>query len=178
MKKAVLLCASIGWQSRFNEKGEPTGRDMAVSVSWMPWLMSYKRCAYNHHITEEFAARMRYDPRLIDMQVDAVVRCFVNGAARLMEQNHAEPSDMSEACEELRQVLPDGFRAFLENGKIWIYHFNQVLNVPKGSLYRAEDGEWYEAEEDMMIVVHGGAGSQMMTQEEFTKIQGYDTERA
>lgn len=53
---------------------------MAVSVRWMPYKMSYKRCVCNHHITEEFAARMRYDPRLIEMQVDAVVRCFVNGA--------------------------------------------------------------------------------------------------
>ena len=152
MKKAVLLCASIGWQSRYNDKGEPTGRDMAVSVSWMPYKMSYKRCCYNHHITEEFAARMRYDPRLIEMQVDAVVRCFVNGAAKLMAQNHAEPSDMSEACEELRRWLSDGFRSFLADDKIWIYHFNQVQVVSKGSLYRSEDGEWYEAEEDMMIV--------------------------
>ena len=95
-----------------------------------------------------------------------------------MDQNHVEPSDMSEACEELRRGLSDGFRNFLENDKIWIHHFNQVQVVPKGSRYRAEDGEWYEAEEDMMIVVHCGAGSQMMTQEEFTKIQGYDTERA
>ena len=152
MNKAILLCASIGWQSRYNDKGEPTGRDMAVSVSWMPWLMSYKRCAYNHHITEEFAARMRYDPRLIDMQVDAVVRCFVNGAAKLMEQNMSEVRDLTDACDELRRGLPDGFRAFLENGNVWIYHFNQVQVVSKGSLYRSEDGEWYEAEEDMMIV--------------------------
>jgi hypothetical protein len=137
----------------------------------MPYEMSYKRCGYNHHITEEFAERMRNDPRLIEMQVDAVVRCFVNGAARLMEQKMSEVSDLTEACEELRQGLTDGFRSFLENDNIWIHHFNQVLNVPKGSRYRASDGEWYEAEEDMMIAVRYGAGDQMMTKAEFERLK-------
>ena len=132
--KAVLLAASIGWQTQYDDKGRPKGRFVGVSVSWMPYEMSYKRCGYNHHITEEFAARMRHDPRLIEMQVDAVVRCFVNGAARLMEQKMSEVSDLTDACDELRRGLPDGFRAFLENDNdVWIHHFCHVLNVPKGS---------------------------------------------
>ena len=178
MEKAVLLCASIGWRSRYNEKGEPTGRDMAVSVRWMPYKMSYKRCGFNHRISDVYASLMRHEPQWIEMMVDQITRDFASAAAKLMEQNHAEPSDMSEACEELRRGLSDGFRSFLADDKIWIHHFNQVQVVPKGSRYRAEDGEWYEAEENMIIVVHCGAVSQMMTQEEFTKIRGYDTERA
>ena len=170
--KAVLLAASIGWQTKYDDKGRPKGRFVGVSVSWMPYEMSYKRCGYNHHITEEFAARMRHDPRLIEMQVDAVVRCFVNGAARLMEQKMSEVSDLTEACDELRRGLPDGFRAFLENDNdVWIHHFCHVLNVPKGSRYRASDGEWYEAEEDMMIAVRYGAGDQMMTQAEYERLK-------
>ena len=66
---------------------------------------------------------------------------------------------------------PDGFRAFFENENVWIHHFNQVLNVPKGSPYRASDGEWYEADEDMMIVVRCGGGEQMMTQAEFERFK-------
>ena len=170
--KAVLLAASIGWQTQYDDKGRPKGRFVGVSVSWMPYEMSYKRCGYNHHITEEFAARMRHDQRLIEMQVDAVVRCFVNGAARLMEQKMSEVSDLTEACDELRRGLPDGFRAFFENDNdVWIHHFCHVLNVPKGSRYRASDGEWYEAEEDMMIAVRYGAGEQMMTQSEFERLK-------
>jgi hypothetical protein len=170
--KAVLLAASIGSQTQYNDKGRPNGRFVGVSVSWMPYEMSYKWCGYNHHITEEFAARMRQDPRLIEMQVDAVVRCFVNEAARLMERKMSEVSDLTEACDELRRGLPDGFRAFLENDNdVWIHHFCHVLNVPKGSRYRASDGEWYEAEEDMMIAVRYGAGDQMMTQAEFERLK-------
>ena len=82
---AVLLAASIGWQTRYDEKGRPIGRFVGVSVSWMPYEMSYKRCGYNHQVTEAFLERMREDPRLIDMQVDAVVRCFMKGAIALME---------------------------------------------------------------------------------------------
>ena len=171
MSKAILLCASIGWQTIYDEKGRPKARHIGVSVSWMPYEMSYKRCGYNHHISEEFFERMRHDPRLIEMQVDAVVRCFVNGAIKLMVQHHAELSDMSEACEELRRGLPEGFRSFLENDKTWIHHFNEVLNVPKGCRYRADDGEWYEAEEDAIIVVRYGAGDQMMTQAEYERIK-------
>jgi hypothetical protein len=88
-----------------------------------------------------------------------------------MEQHHAEPSDMSEACKELRQWLPEGFRSFLKNDEVWIHHFNHVLNVPKGSRYRAEDGEWYEAYEYEMIVVHSSAGEQMTTQPEYERIK-------
>jgi hypothetical protein len=114
---------------------------------------------------------MRREPQRIEMMADNIASCFAIAAAKLMEQHHAEPSDMSEACEELRRGLPDGFRSFLENDQIWIHHFNQVLNVPKGSRYRAEDGEWYEAEEDAMIVVHCGAGEQMMTQAEYERMK-------
>ena len=171
MRQAILLTASIGWQTQYDDRGRPKWRFVGVSVSWMPYEMSCKECGYNHHITEESIERMRHDPRLIEMQVDAVVRCFVNGAIKLMEQHHAELSDMSEACEELRRGLPEGFRSFLENDKTWIHHFNEVLNVPKGCRYRADDGEWYEAEEDAIIVVRYGAGDQMMTQAEYERIK-------
>lgn len=171
MIKAILLCASIGWQTRFDEKGRPKSRHIGVSVSWMPHEISYKRCGFNHHISCEYANLMRREPQWIETMVDHITRCFVSEAAKLIEQNHAEPSDMSEACEELRRWLPDGFRSFFENENILIHHFNQVLNVPKGSRYRAEDGEWYEADEDAMIVVRCGAGEQMMTQEEYERIK-------
>ena len=167
MNKAVLLAACIGWQTEYDDKGRPKGRFLGVSVSWMPYEMCYKRCGFNHHISDEWAFLMRREPQRIEMIVDHIARCFTIAAVKLIEQNHAEPSDISEACEELRRGLPDGFRSFLENDKIWIHHFNQVLNVPKGSRYRAEDNEWYEAEEDAMIVVRRGAGEQMMTQAEF-----------
>ena len=167
---AVLLAASIGWQTRYDEKGRPIGRFVGVSVSWMPYEMSYKRCGYNHQVTEAFLERMRQDPRLIDMQVDAVVRCFMKGAIALMERKECEVSDVSQACDELKRGLPAGFRAFLENEDVWIHHFCHVLNVPKGSRYRASDGEWYEAEEDMMIAVRYGAGDQMMTQAEYERM--------
>jgi len=171
MNKAILLCASIGWQTIYDEKGRPKARHISVSVSWMPYEMSCKECGYNHHITEESVERMRHDPKLIEMQVDVVVRCFVNGAARLMEQKISEVSDLTEACDELRHGLSDGFRAFLKNENVWIHHFNEVLNVPKGSPYRASDGEWYEAEEDMMIAVRCGCGEQIMTQAEFERFK-------
>ena len=171
MRKAILLTASIGWQTLYDGKGRPKGRLVGVSVSWMPYEMSCKECGYNHHITEESIERMRHDQQMIEMQVEAVVRCFVNGAARLVEQKISEVSDLTEACDELRHVLPDGFRAFFENDKVWIHHFNDVLNVPKGSPYRASDGEWYEAEEDMMIAVRCGGGEQMMTQAEFERFR-------
>ena len=169
MNQTVLLCASIGWQVRYDEKGRPIGRDMAVSVSWMPWEMSYKRCGFNHKISEPFTDYMRSDPRQIEMQTNAIVSNFALGAMKLMKDKMSEPSDVSQACEELKHTLPEGLRSFLNDDKIWIYHFNEVLNVPKGSRYRAQDGEWYEAEEDMMIVIHCGAGSQMMSQAEFEK---------
>ena len=169
MNQAVLLCASIGWQVRYNEKGQPIGRDMAVSVSWMPWEMSYKRCGFNHKISEPFTDYMRSDPRQIEMQTDGIVSNFALGAMKLMEQRMSEPSDVSQACVELKKALPEGLRSFLNDDKIWIHHFNEVLNVPKGSRYRAQDGEWYEAEEDMMIVIHCGAGGQMMSQAEFER---------
>ena len=172
MNKAILLCASIGRQTIYDEKGRPKPkRIIGVSVSWMPYEISYKRCGFNHCITDAYANLMRHEPQLIETMVDNITKCFASAAAKLMEQNHAEPSDMSEACEELRRGLLDGFRSFLENDKIWIHHFNQVLNVPKGSRYRAEDGEWYEAEEDAMIVVRCGAGEQMMTQAEYEQMK-------
>lgn len=171
MNKAILLCASIGWQTIYDEKGRPKARHIGVSVSWMPYEISYKRCGFNHHISAEYANLMQREPQRIEMMVDHIARCFASAAAKLMEQHHAEPSDMSEACDELRRGLTDGFRSFLENDKIWIHHFNEVLNVPKGSRYRAQDGEWYEAEEDMMIVIHCGAGEQMMTQAEYERIK-------
>jgi hypothetical protein len=142
---------------------------MAVSVSWMPWEMSYKRCGFNHKISEPFTDYMRSDPRQIEMQTNAIVSNFALGAMKLMKDKMSEPSDVSQACEELKHALPEGLRSFLADDKIWIHHFNEVLNVPKGSRYRAQDGEWYEAEEDMMIVIHCGAGSQMMSQAEFEK---------
>lgn len=169
MNQAVLLCASIGWQVRYNEKGQPIGRDMAVSVSWMPWEMSYKRCGFNHKISEPFTDYMRSDPRQIEMQTNAIVSNFALGAMKLMKDKMSEPSDVSQACAELKRVLPEALRSFLADDKIWIHHFNVVLNVPKGSRYRAQDGEWYEAEEDMMIAIRCGAGSQMMSQAEFDK---------
>ena len=171
MNKAILLCASIGWQTIYDEKGRPESRNIGVSVSWMPYEISYKRCGFVHRISEVYADLMRREPQLIETMVGHIARCFASEAAKLMEQRHAEPSDMSEACEELRRGLPDGFRSFLENDQIWIHHFNQVLNVPKGSRYRAEDGEWYEAEEDAMIVVRCGAGEQMMTQAEYERMK-------
>ena len=154
MTKIIILCAIIGWQTTFDEKGRPKARHIDVWVSWMPYEISYKKFGFNHHISCVYANLMRREPQWIETMVDHITRCFVSGAAKLMEQNHAEPSDMSEACDELRRWLSEGLRSFLENDKIWIHHFNQVLNVPKGSRYRAEDGEWYEAEEDAMIVVH------------------------
>lgn len=171
MKKAILLCASIGWQTIYDEKGRPKTRHIGVSVSWMPYDISYKRCGFNRCISVEYAKMMRREPQRIEMMADNIANCFAIAAAKLMEQHHAEPSDMTEACEELRRGLPDGFRSFLENDQIWIHHFNQVLNVPKGSRYRAEDGELYEAEEDAMIVVHCGAGEQMMTQAEYERMK-------
>ena len=178
MNKAILLCASIGWQTINDEEDGPKSRHIVVSVSWMPYVISYKRCKFNYHISGEFTNLTQREPQLIEMMVDRIARYFARASAKLMEQNMSEVSDLTDACDELRRGLPDGFRAFLENGNVWIHHFNQVQVVPKGSRYRAEDGEWYEAEENMIIVVHCGAASQMMTQEEFTKIQGYDTERA
>ena len=171
MKKAILLCASIGWQTIYDEKGRPKARHIVVSVSWMPYEMSYKRCGFNHHISGAHANLMQREPQWIEMMVDHIARCFASAAAKLMERNHAEPSDMTEACDELRRGLPDGFRAFFENENVWIHHFCHVLNVPKGSRYRASDGEWYEAEEDMMIAVRYGAGEQMMTQSEFERLK-------
>ena len=158
MDQAVLLCASIGWQARHNKKGQYIGRDMAVSVSWMPYEMSYKRCGFNHHISEQFTDYMRHDPRQIDMQADSIARNFALGAMKLMEQIASDPPDVSLACAQLKRALPEGLRSFLADDKIWIHHFNEVLNVPKGSRYRAQDGEWYEAEEDMMIAVRCGDG--------------------
>ena len=171
MNKAILLCASIGWQTIYDEKGRSKSKKISMSVSWMPYEISYNRCGFNHCISDVDANLMRREPQRIEMMVNYIVRCFASEAAKLMEQSHAEPSDMSEACEELRRWLPDGFRSFLENDEIWIHHFNQVVNVPKGSRYRAEDGEWYEAEEDAMIVVRCGAGEQMMTQAEYKQIK-------
>jgi hypothetical protein len=98
------------------------------------------------------------------MQADSISRNFTLGAMKLMEQRMSDPSDMSLACAQLKRALPEGLRSFLTDDKIWIHHFNEVLNVPKGSLYRAQDGEWHEAEDDMMIVIHCGAGGQMMSQ--------------
>ena len=161
MKKAILLCASIGWQTIYDEKGRPKARHIGVSVSWMPYEISYKRCGFNHLISGEYAPLLHLEPQRIETMVDHITRCFASAAAKLMEQHHAEPSDMSEACKELRQWLPEGFRSFLENDDIWIHHFNHVMNVPKGSRYRAEDGEWYEAYEYATIVVHSSAGEQI-----------------
>lgn len=171
MKKSILLCVSIGWQTIYDEKGRPKSKNIGVSVSWMPYEISLKRCGFNHRIPGMYANLMRRQPQLIEMMADQIARCFASGAAKMMEQKHAEPSDMSEVCEKLRRVLPYGFRSFLENDKIWIHHFNQVLNVPKGSRYRAEDGEWYEADEDAMIVVRCGAAEQMMTQAEYERMK-------
>ena len=115
MKKAILLCASIGWQTIYDEKGRPKARHIVVSVSWMPYEMSYKRCGFNHHISGEYANLKQCKPQRIEIMVDHITRCFASAAAKLMEQYHAEPSDMSDACEELRRGLPDGYRSFLEN---------------------------------------------------------------
>ena len=169
MNKAILLCASIGWQIIYDENGRPKAKHIGVSVSWMPYDISYKLCGFNHCISGEIVNLMRREPQRIEKMVDYIARCFASAAARLMEKNHADPSDTSDACDELRRGLLEGFRSFLENDKIWIHHFNQVLNVPKGSRYRAEDGEWYEADEDAMIVVRCGAGEQMMTQAEYER---------
>ena len=55
----------------------------------------------------------------------------------------------------------------------WAFPFEHydVVYMSKGSRYRAEDGEWYEADEDAMIVVRCGAGEQMMTQAEYERIK-------
>ena len=108
MNKAILLCASIGWQTIYDEKGRPKTRNIGVSVSWMPYEISYKRCGFNHHISCEYADLMRREPQRIEMMADNIAGCFAIAAAKLIEQHHAEPSDMSEACEELRRGLPDG----------------------------------------------------------------------
>ena len=169
MNQAVLLCASIVWQFRYDKKGRPIGRDMAVSITWMPCEASYKRCGFNHKISEPFTDYMRSDPRQIDIQTKTIVNNFALGAKGLMKQILSESSDVSAACEELLQTIPEGLRSFLTDDQIWIHHFNEVLHVPKGSRYRAKDGEWYEAEEDMMIAVHCGAGDQMMSQADFER---------
>jgi len=141
--KVVILDACIEWQERYDEKGRPICKlcnQIGVLVSWMPFEISYNKYIFHHLFSGEYAGLMRREPQQIEMMVDYIARHFANAAAKLMEQNHLEPPDMSEACEELRRGLPYGFRSFLENGKIWIHHFNHVLNVPKGSRYRAEDG--------------------------------------
>ena len=171
MNKAILLCASIGWQTTYDEKGRPKAKHIGVSVLWMPYEMSYKRCGFNHRISGENANLMQREPQRIEMMVDHIARCFATAAAKLMEQHHAEPSDMSEACKELRRWLPEGFRSFLKNDEVWIHHFNHVLNVPKGGRYCYEDGEWYEAYEYEMIVVHSSADEQMTTQPEYERIK-------
>ena len=71
----------------------------------MPYEISYKRCGFNHLISEVDADLIRREPQRIEMMVDYIARCFASAAAKLMEQHRAEPSDMSEACEELRRWL-------------------------------------------------------------------------
>ena len=104
MNKAILLCASIGWQTIYDEKGRPKARHIGVSVSWMPYEISYKRCGFNHHISGEYAKLMQREPQRIEMMVDNIARCFASAAAKLMEQHHAELSDMSEALHSKRMA--------------------------------------------------------------------------
>lgn len=165
--KVVILLACIEWQTRHNEKGQPICNQIGVSVSWMPFEISYNKCIFYHFFPGEYANLMRRKPQRIEMISDYIAKKFVDEARKLFEQNQTEPSDMTEACKVLRRGMTEGFRSFIKNDKKWIHHFNHVLNVPKGSHYRAEDGEWYEAEKDAMIIVHCGAGDQMMTQAEY-----------
>ncbi len=165
--KVVILHACIEWLTRRDEKGQPICNQIGVTVSWIPFEISYNKCIFYHFLSGEYANLMRREPQRIEMVSDYIAKKFVDEARKLFEKNKTEPSDMTEACKVLGRGLPNGFRSFLENDKIWIHHFNHVLNVPKGSRCRAEDGNWYEAEKDAIILVHCGAGDQMMTQAEY-----------
>jgi len=171
--KVVILNACIEWRTRHDEKGQPICNQIGVLVSWMPFEISYNKCMFCLFFSGEYANLMRREPQRIEMISDYIVKKFVEEARKLFEKNQTEPSDMTEACKVLRREITDGFRNFIKNDKKWIHLVNDVLGVPKGSLYRAENGEWYEAEKDAMIVVHSGAGDQMMTQAEYRKRISY-----
>ncbi len=168
--KVVILHACIEWQTRHDEKGQPICNQIGVSVSWMPFEISYNTCIFYHFFSGEYANLMRREPQRIEMISDYIAKKFVDEARKLFEKNQTEPSDMTEACKVLRRGMTEGFRSFIKNDKKWIHLFNALLRVPKGSRYRAEDGEWYEAEKDAMIVGYCGAGDQMMTQAEYRQI--------
>jgi hypothetical protein len=167
MNKAVLLCAIIGWQSRYDENCRPIDRYLAVSMRWMPSAISRKNCVYNYRVSEQFVDYMRRHPKQIDILTGGVVSDFAIAAMKLMTSEMMPPYDVCEACEELKRKLPEGLRSFLADDKIWIHHFNEVFHVSKGCRYRGDDGCWHEAEDDMAIVLCGFLDNQMMSQAEF-----------
>lgn len=128
MNKVVLLTAGISLHAVRDYNGDILNEEILIIVNWMPFEMSYRRCLFNIRFPLELIDMMRRDGNIINEYAEKVARNFSEKATSLMEESIDRPSDVSDACDELEEIIIEGFKNFIseDNGMKWVHHFNSV----------------------------------------------------
>lgn len=152
MTKALLTAAGISWLYLRDENGRYTGqRELAVIVDFQSKRINGKRCAFQQRYSEQM---LKHIAMHIEDFAKNTIYYFARSVVEMCKRDGLEPLDTEECVELLMQSLPKGFEEFAKGREEpWIQQYYSTFKVSRGTMYLGDDGDWHEADEDMLLIV-------------------------
>ena len=152
MTKALLTAAGISWLYLRDENGRYTGqRELAVIVDFQSKRINGKRCAFQQRYSEQM---LKHIAMHIEDFAKNTIYHFARSVVEMCKRDGLEPLDTEECVELLMQSLPKGFEEFSKGREEpWMQQYYSTLKVSRGTMYLGDDGDWHEADEDMLLIV-------------------------